>query len=175
MLEKFRSLAMGASLIVVLLGLAAFFLVQIGGGDKLFGGGDGSLEPVNFETLAYSPSDTGYLLCSPDLCQKAEADGNSELFNIDAQKLRTVVADYADHMPTVNTFRFDLITNQFDFTERLPGESYPSVVSVRITETTPLSSALAIYSYQPVGKSTSADHQERVERWIRLIRTRLEG
>ncbi|MCJ9428455.1 hypothetical protein [Kordiimonas marina] len=174
MLERFRSLVIAVSLIVVMAGLAAFFLTQMGGGSKLFGEKQGSLSPTDFETLAYTPDKAGYLLCSPSLCKNAEADGNSELFDISARRLTQLVADFADQMPTVKTIKVDLANSQFDFTERLPGQSYPSVVSVRVVKTGQLSSAMAIYSYQPVGKSTSKDHEERVERWIHQLRSRLE-
>ncbi len=173
MLDKLRSLTVGLSLLVVVAGIAVYLFVQMGGGDRLFGEGDGNLPPVVFEDLAYKPVDVGYLMCPASVCPAAEADAEAELFQVGASELRRTVADFADDLPTIRTFRFDLVTSQFDFTERLPGQGFPAVITVKVLDDTPYSSKLVLYSRQPVGESTSMDHQERLERWVRTIRSRL--
>lgn len=175
MLEKFRSLAIGLCLIVILFGLGAYFMVQMGGGENIFGGKSGDLPPVEFETLAFEAYEPGYLLCSKELCPKAIANGPTPRFPISAQQLRLAVVDYADEMPTVRTFRFDPVKNQFDFTDRLPGEAMPTVITIRILELNAYESALAIYSYKPVGDSTPADHEKLVNRWLSVLTSRLGG
>lgn len=173
MLERIRSLVVGLSLVVVAAGLAIYFLVQIGGGDSLFGSKDGNLQSTDFVTLSYAPEQNGYLLCNADLCRNATADGNGEIFLRPVSDLRKAVADLADSLPTVKTLKFDLVNNQFEFSERLPGQTFPAVVSVRIDEAAPYTSTLSIYSYQPVGDSTPADHRDRVIRWIQMLKTSL--
>ncbi|WP_262691953.1 hypothetical protein [Kordiimonas aestuarii] len=173
MFEKFRSAALALSVFVILLGIGAYVMVQMGGGDKLFGGKDGSLPPVDFGTLDRSFDDPSFLLCAKDVCPNADVDGPAPRFEVDAQALRLAIVDFADNMPTVSTFRFDPMNNQFDFTERLPGESLPSVITVRITDVDGYTSTLAIYSRTPVGNSSAADHEKRVTRWLRMIETRL--
>lgn len=173
MLEKFRSLAIGLCLIVIIFGLGAYVMVQTGGGEKLFGGSSGELPPVEFETLAYQGDEAGYLLCPDDLCQAANANGPAISFPVDAQKLRLAIADFSDNMPTIKLFRFDPAANQFDFTERLPGESLPAVLTVRVLPGDNYSSALAIYSRKPVGESEEGEHEKRVSRWVRLLNSRL--
>ena len=172
MFEKFRAAALGLSVIVILGGILAYIMVQSGGG-KILGDPGGNLPPVAFETLERSFDAPSFLLCSKSLCKVAEADGPSQRFEVSAQKLRLAIVDFADNMPMIRTFRFDPVQNQFDFTERLPGETLPSVVTVRILETNPYSSELVIYSRTPLGQSNHEDHEERVARWLRLIESRL--
>ncbi len=171
MLDRFRSIAVGLSLIVLVGLLALYFIVQIGGGEDIFGGKEGNLPPVEFNELDYVPENNGYLLCPPDVCGTAIADGVSPEFPVDAGQLRQLLIDFADSNPTIATFRFDLVANQFDFTERLPGQTFPAVVTVKIIPVSAYSSTAAIYSRQPVGDSDKADHADRVNRWLRIILT----
>ena len=106
MFEKFRSAAIALSVFVVLLGIGAYVMVQMGGGDKLFGGKEGSLPPVDFGVLDRSFDDPSYLLCAKNMCPNADVDGPAPRFDVPAQKLRLAIVDFADNMPTVNTFRF---------------------------------------------------------------------
>ncbi|NVJ69740.1 MAG: hypothetical protein HWE08_05265 [Alphaproteobacteria bacterium] len=173
MLEKFRSLAIGLCLLAIAAGLAAYFMVQMGSGEKLFGGGSGTLPPVEFESLTYDGTEPGYLLCPDDLCTTATANGPAPRFEVNARTLRLALADYTDNMPTIRTFRFDPAANQFDFTERLPGESFPAVLTVRILDKGPYASELVIYSRKPVGDNEPGEHEKRVNRWINLLTSRL--
>ncbi|WP_262694216.1 hypothetical protein [Kordiimonas aquimaris] len=169
MLDRFRSIVVGLSMIV-LLGLVGLYLfVQVGGGEELFGDNEGSLPVVDFRTLEYSDADNGYLLCSPELCEKAQPDGPSPIFQMDAGRLRQLFADFSDSNPTIKTFRFNLPASQFDFTERLPGETFPAVVTVKIISLDAYTSTAAIYSRQPIGDSNRSDHVERVSRWIKIL------
>lgn len=173
MFEKFRSAIIGISLIVIMVGIGAYLMVQMGSGDKLFGGKDGSLPPVEFSALDRAFGEDSFLLCDEDMCPNAATDGPAPQFEVNAQTLRLAIVDYADNMPTINTFRFDPMNNQFDFTERLPGESLPSVVTVRIYDVNGYASKLAVYSRTPVGNTTARDHEERITRWLRMIEQRL--
>ena len=169
MLDRFRSLAVGLSLIVLVGLLGLYFIVQLGGGEDVFGGSEGNLPPVDFTSLDYSPEDNGYLLCPPEACGAAIADRVSPVFPVDAGQLRQVFADFADSNPTISTFRFDLVSNQFDFTERLPGQTFPAVVTVKIIRVDAYNATAAIYSRQPVGSSVKEDHIDRVDRWLRVL------
>lgn len=169
MLDRFRSLAVGLSLIVLVGLLGLYFIVQLGGGEDVFGGSEGNLPPVDFTSLDYSPDDNGYLLCPSEACGAAIADGVPPVFPVDAGQLRQLFVGFADSNPTITTFRFDLVSDQFDFTERLPGKTFPAVVTVKFMRVDAYSSTVAIYSRQPVGDSDKEEHSERVARWIRGI------
>ncbi|MFC4348936.1 hypothetical protein ACFO5Q_13870 [Kordiimonas lipolytica] len=173
MLEKFRSLAIGLCLFVIVIGLAVYFLVQIGGGDSIFGDESGTLETVEFETLAFEGDDSGYLLCPATLCEAAITNGPAARFEVDARTLRLALADYVDGMPTIRTYGFDPVNNQFDFLERLPGESIPAVLTVRVIEIDNYTSALAIYSRKPIGDSKPGEHEKRVNRWLTILSSQL--
>lgn len=171
MLDRFRSLIIGLSLIVIVGLLAVYFIVQLGGGEDIFGGREGSLPPVEFTALDYSPDDVGYLMCPPDACGSAVADGVSPVFPVDAGQLRQLLVDFADSNPTIETFRFNLPDNQFDFTERLPGQTFPAVVTIKVIAVDAYNSTIAVFSRQPVGRSAKSDHGDRVTRWLRVLLT----
>jgi len=169
MLDRFRSLVVGLSLIVVVGLVSLYLFVQIGGGEDIFGDSEGSLPPVDFEQLVYGVDDNGYLLCPLELCERAVPDAPSPVFTMSESSLRQMFVSYADDNPTVDTFRFDLPASQFDFTERLPGQTFPAVITVKIIRVDAYSSTAAIYSRQPVGSSSKSDHVERVSRWLQFI------
>jgi hypothetical protein len=77
-------------------------------------------------------------------------------------------------MPTIRTYRFDPASGQFDFTERLPGEAIPAVITIKVMPVTDYSSQLVIYSRKPVGDSGPTEHQDRVDRWLRILGDRLK-
>lgn len=169
MLDRFRSIVVGLSVIVLVALVSLYLVVQIGGGEDIFGQSEGTLAPVDFEQLRYNADDTGYLLCSVDMCGQAVPDGPSPLFDVGPNRLRQIFIDFADTNPTVDTFRFDLRSNQFDFTEKMPGQPFPAVVTVKIIAVDDYSSTAAIYSRQPVGNSDKSEHMERVTRWLRVL------
>jgi hypothetical protein len=169
MLDKFRSLAVGLSLIVLIGLVGLYFIVQVGGGEDIFGDKDGTLPPVDFAALSYTPDDAGYLLCPVDLCVEAIPDGVSPVFEVNAAELRQLFVAVSDSNPTIRTFRFNLPSNQFDFTERMPGKAFPAVVTIKIIPLDAYSSTAAIYSWQPVGDNDEQGHMDRVGRWLRLV------
>ncbi|MEX0297531.1 MAG: hypothetical protein AB3N28_00575 [Kordiimonas sp.] len=175
MFEKIRSLLLGLSLITVAGLLALYLYVQMGKGEAIFGGGEGTLPPTNFAELTHPNDNEGYLLCSTDLCTKAEPDGPSPIFDVDATTLRQAIVDFTEDMPTIRTHRFDIRNSQFDFLERLPGEHLPTVISVRVLPDTAYTSKLAIYCTKPIGDIGKESHGERVDRWLRLINSRLNN
>ena len=175
MIEKLRSYLLLLSFIVILGGLMLYMYVLAKGDSDLFGSGSGTLQPVDFETLTYQVGDSGHLLCDQALCGAADADRDAEIFNVDAGRLRQIVADYTDGLPTVETFSFDFKKNQFDFLERLPGETFPTVVTLRILRDTSFSSKLALYSVKPVGSSSVEQHAERAERWLTELHALANG
>ncbi len=175
MLTKIRSLLLGLSLITVAGLLALYLYVQMGKGEAIFGGSDGTLPPTDFASLIHPSGDNGYLLCPTELCRNAEADGPAPLFEVGATILRQAIVDFTDDMPTIRTHRFDIRTSQFDFLERLPGEHLPTVISIRVLPDTAYTSRLAIYCTKPIGDIGRESHSERVERWVRLIGSRLNS
>jgi len=179
MLDKFRSFALGASIIIIILGIGAYLMIRMNGGESLLGAREGSLPAVNFSALDYTADQPGYLMCDPAVCPSATPDEAGVAFTVSRQKLRRTLVSFTDNTPTIRTLRMDIIHNQFDFTERLPGESFPSVIAVRILGTPAGDKAetasLALYSYSPMGSVTSPDHKARLQRWVRMIKARLNS
>ncbi|MBL4790402.1 MAG: hypothetical protein JKY60_15635 [Kordiimonadaceae bacterium] len=168
MLEKVRSYLMLISFVVIA-GLLGFYLYVLAKGDDLpFGSKKGALQPASFETINYKLGDDGFLLCPITLCKIADPDGDAEVFNLTPGKLRQVIADYSDYNPSVTLHNFDFGKNQFDFLERSPGETFPTVIAVRILNVagTPYSSALAIFVSKPVGSRLKEKHAARADRWL---------
>ncbi len=172
MLDKFRSVLIGVSLFVIA-ALGGFYLyVQAGGGESLLGSKEGTLVATDFSTLEYPNNYNGYLLCSNDDCPVANSDDNSPVFDLNVSGLRQLIADYADSYKAIKTRSFDFRINQFEFTEKLPGQTFPTVISVKIVQETPYTSKLIIYAYKPVGSSAKNAQKETVERWISLLQTK---
>lgn len=169
MLNKIRSLLLGLSLITIAGLLALYLYVQMGKGEAIFGGGEGTLPPTNFSALAHPNEQDGYLLCDESLCRGSNADGPAATFTVDATKLRQAVVDFTDGMPTIRTHDFDIRNNQFEFLERLPGDSLPTVISMRIISDTAYNSKIALYIFKPIGSIGREAHAERADRWIRQI------
>ncbi|PCI62580.1 MAG: hypothetical protein COB37_06715 [Kordiimonadales bacterium] len=168
MLDKVRSYLMVISFVVIA-GLLGFYLYVLAKGDDLpFGSKKGDLQPAKFETTEYQFGDEGFLLCPAVLCKSADPDGDAEIFNISASKLRQVIADYSDHNPSVELHNFDFGKNQFEFLERSPGETFPTVVSIRVLQDAnlPNSSAVAVFIKKPVGSRIKEKHAARADRWL---------
>jgi len=166
MLEKFRTYLLMISFLVIAGGLMLYIYVLAKGDGEAFGGIKGTLQPTDFTSLTYAVGDSGYLMCSLSLCAAADADADAEPFNLSASKLRQILADYADTSPAVSIHDFDFRNNQYDFVERLPGQTFPNVISVRVIANTDYTSRLAYYSYRPVGSSDAEDHRQNAARWI---------
>lgn len=169
MLNKIRSLLLGLSLITIAGLLALYLYVQMGKGEAIFGGGEGTLPPTDFTALAHPNEYEGYLLCDESLCTGSQADGPAATFPVNSTALRQALVDFSDGMPTIRTHRFDIRNNQFDFLERFPGDPMPTVVSVRIIPDTAYNSKIALYIFKPIGDIGKESHPERADRWIRQI------
>jgi len=172
MIEKIRSYLLMLSFIVIAGGLMLYMYVLASGDNSLFGDSDGNLQPVDFETLAYAIGDDGHLLCDAGFCGQASADGGAEIFNIGASRLRQLIADFSDNQPTIETHNFNFAKNQFDFLERLPGETFPTVIAVRIEPINAFSSNLMLFAYKPVGSNSRESNQQRAERWMANLQDR---
>ena len=86
-----------------------------------------------------------------------------------------MIADFSDIQPSVETHNFDFTKNQFDFLERLPGETFPTVIAVRIVPINTFSSKLAMYVYKPVGSNSRESNQQRAERWAANLLERADA
>lgn len=175
MLDKLRNYLLMISFIVIAGGLMLYVYVLAKGEGGMFGGQQGTLEPVSFEALTHAPGNGGYLLCDQSMCTEAEADRNAEIFNVDGARVRAAIADYADNMPTIRLHNYDFRKNQFDYLERLPGDTYPAVISIRVLDGDRYSSKLAIFSNKPVGNNVSEENAERVARWLAELHRRTDG
>lgn len=167
--EKFRTWVIGLSGVVIVAGLGFWFYVS--SSDSSITMGHGRLKPVDFTSLDYEPKDPGYLLCN-NLCKAADADGSSPILTSMSRDVRQILADMGDQMPGVQIRNFDLAINQFDYTERLPGETFPTVISIRLEDMELGLTLVTIYSYKPVGDSDDLDHKARVERWVEELKER---
>lgn len=168
LLDIIRYIAIALSVVVVIAGMALLFMspAQLG---SLFG--EVELENINFDTLERTSNKNSYLLCSPEQCPYANADGPAPTFNVPPERLRTILLDFADKNPNIQTFpdRMNLELQQFDFIERTPAMRFPDLITVRIYPTDDGGSSIAIYSRSAYGQSDFNANQNRVTRWIAII------
>lgn len=171
MLERARTWLIGLSLVIVFAGLGYVFF----GGGETPGGNAGLLEPTNFQTLTHGPDSeiTGFLLCASSLCEKSIIDGPAPTYTTSPSKVMAAIGEYADTIPFIRTHTVDLGQFQLEFLERLPSEISPSVVVVRLTQTSLGQTVVNLYSYKPLGDSERSDHEDRVQRWVKALDDRL--
>lgn len=158
---------------VILFGALGYIFVLTGSGSSFFGDSEGTLKPTDFNSLSFTSSDNGYLLCDQSLCRSAEASAPMANLPANLRSVRLNLADFADDSPTIRFRSFDPVSNQFEFTERSPGRPLPAIISIKLIEGPNQTTNLAIYSYQPIGRSNKDDHKRRIERWLKIIGNRL--
>ena len=170
-IEKIRSYILTISLLIVGLGVVVWFYVSGSNNAAIKGLHSGNLQVIKFETLA--PDRDGYLMCAPDFCAKDAENIQSKTYMVSRSKLSQALFSYTDNSATINTFRRDLGTWQFDFTERISNEKFPHVVTVQLVRISPTASSLNIYSRSELGSSKQKIHKDRVERWLRYMESSL--
>jgi hypothetical protein len=172
MLDRFRTLIYWACGIVLLVGVLAYIMVLNGSASSFFDDQRGTLQPTDFGSLSFTPDADGYLLCDPSACPDAEPNGPMPVFPLSPADLRLIFASISDSAPNITLRDFNPATNQLEFIERLASDPLPTVISIRLLERAQSQTAVAIYSYKPVGSSDAKDHQERVERWLLTVSNR---
>ena len=166
-LNKIRYLTIGSSVVILALGA----LLLIPNARPLLEGlfGQGELQPVDFETLELTGERDEYLVCSLELCRKAQPHMVAKNYIVPLAELRKTLLRSIDRSPTYFRRSFDLAKQQFEFTERVPKTPYPDVVTIRFLNLGDNRSSVAIYSRSVVGRSDPGRNQDRVERLLAII------
>ena len=170
-IDKVRSYTLAISLLIVGLGIVAWFYVSGGDSSAIKGLYGGNLQVISFKTL--KPKDDGYLMCVSDFCAEGAANISSQTYPVSRATLSQALFSYTDNNAAINTFRSDLGARQFDFTERVSSEKFPHVITIQFIELSPTESSLNIYSRSELGSSKAELHQKRVERWLRFVESAL--
>lgn len=168
LLDIIRNAAILLSIVVVIAGLALLFMSpeQLEG---LFGSTEAEI--VDFDTLERDSNKNSYLLCSPEHCPHANADGPAPVFDMPPKRLRAILLEFADKAPNIRPLpdKMNLELQQFDFIERTPAMRFPDIITVRIYPTNDGGSSMAIYSRSVYGQSDFGANRDRVTRWLAII------
>ena len=151
LVDIIRILAIGLSIVVVLVGAVLLFPGSSRWFERAFD--VGALPDIEFQSLQRVDKPNDYLVCPDGLCQAA----------------RAVVLEYVDSDPNIDTYRLDLNRQQFDFVERSRSMRFPDVVTVRFFDVDGQRSTLAIYSRSIYGYSDLGANKRRVKRWLSII------
>lgn len=170
-IDKVRSYILVISLLIVGIGVVAWFYVSGETSSTIKGLYGGNLQVINFKTL--DPDRDGYLLCVPNLCAEGRANALSQTYPVSRAKLSQALFSYTDTNAAIKTFRRDLGAWQFDFTERLRSKKFPHVITVQFITLSPSESSINIYSRSELGSSKDEIHKERIERWLRFMESAL--
>ena len=167
LVDIIRILAIGLSIVVVLVGAVLLFP----GSSRWFEQAVdvGALPDIDFQSLQRVDKPNDYLVCPDGLCQAARADETANIYDVPMTKLRAIVLEYVDSDPNIDTYRLDLNRQQFDFVERSRSMRFPDVVTVRFFDVDGQRSTLAIYSRSIYGYSDLGANQRRVKRWLSII------
>ncbi len=172
-INKVRSYILTISLLIVGLGVVAWFYVSGESSSTIKGLYGGNLQIINFKTL--KPEKDAFLMCAPESCLKDADWAITKIYPVSRSKLSQALFSYTDNEATINTFRSDLAMWQFDFTEQVRSEKFPHVITVQFIPLSPAESSLNIYSRSELGSSKTDIHKERIERWLRFLESSLEG
>lgn len=170
-IEKIRAYILTISLLIVGLGVVAWFYVSGDNNPAIKGLHSGNLQAINFETLV--PDRDGYLMCAPDFCAEGAGNIHSKRYMVSRAELSQALFSYTDNNAAINTFRRDLGAWKFDFTERVITEKFPHVITIQLVNLSPTESSLNIYSRSELGSSKAEIHKDRVERWLRYVEASL--
>ena len=166
MLERFRRVAIMASLLVI--GLAMLGYVFLGSGDGE--GWRGTYEKLDLRGLAHTPARAAWLLCDQEVCDRATPDGGSWGIPAPLQKVRQHLAAIVDADSDLRFFHFDLENNQFDITQFQRESNLNHVYVVKLVAEGGQATRVHLYSYQPIGESSKPANIARGERFLKRVR-----
>lgn len=187
MFEKIAKYSIALSILVIIAGSGLYFYIQSKNGSSFI---EGSYAPVDFTDIDHRPADDAYLFCDSDLCQKATADAPYVILDGDFKDAISAIRRLTASPSRYTLLAFDIPNTQFDLGEPIAGRPYYGVVSVRLLEDdqgmTPTTgradktipkqrTKIAVYAFQPLGKSAKADHAERANNIITDIKAALRS
>ncbi len=112
----------------------------------------------------------GVLACSPGLCAEGTVDLVIEPVDMPVDELRRRLLAFVDHSPEVTLLDVAPDGQQWRFRVMVPGEAVPDVVVVRMAPRAHGRTALAIYSTAMGWGVDHARQQQRVRRWLAILR-----
>lgn len=160
------------SIVLSLIVLIAGALFLLPGSGQLLEGifGREEVPIVDFYTLSV-PADgpDHYLVCPQDVCVSQPPDQLSKIYDIPADRLRSLLLGFVDNQPTISFWRMDPAINQFDFLENNPTMRMPDVITVRTFDLGDGRSTMAIYSRSMHGFAKKGSNRRRAQRWMAMI------
>lgn len=156
------------SVIVVIAG--AIFLLP--GSAQILEGlfGREGVPEVDFHSLTIPEnSPDHYLYCPENVCLSQTPDQISKVYDLPANRLRTILLGFVDNQPTVSFLSMNPAINQFDFKENDPTMRMPDVITVRTFDLEGGKSTIAIYSRSLHGFADAGSNRRRVQRWLAMM------
>lgn len=132
---------------------------------SLFGSPD--LGPVEFATLKRRSTPNDALICSADICPRAQPDAEPPVFPVPKDRLRGLVSDVVLAEP--GTSLLDRGQEQDRYLVRTRLMRFPDTVVVQVFDRGPDESTLALYSRSQIGRSDFGVNRRRLERWVARI------
>lgn len=128
--------------------------------------GPADLGPIEFETLERRERPNDALACPPRFC-KAHSDLIPPTFAIDAQGLRTAMAQVIASEPNIENVGTDDRAMTERYVQRTSLMRFPDTIVVRYFPLEPgKRSTLAIYSRSQLGYSDMGMNKARIARWL---------
>lgn len=166
MLERFRRVAIFASLAVFGLAMLGYVWLGLGGGE----GGRGTYEKLDLSSLTHSPLSTAWLACSKDVCPVAAADAAPLSIPAGLEDVRRHLVDITDRDTNMRIIEFDLALSQFDISHYQRETNLNHVYVVQLEARGERATLVHLYSYQPIGEISKPDTIARGEAFLKRIR-----
>ena len=166
-LKKIRYLAVGSSILVVVMGALLLHPSARPLLEGIFG--QGELAAVDFDTLVLSGDQDEYLACGRGLCPMSEPHQDLEAYSVPLNQLREALLSAIDSSPTFFRRSLDLARQQFEFTDRVMNSPFPDVVTIRFFDLENGRSSFAIYSRTVSGRPEAGRNEARVKRLLDTI------
>ena len=163
-IDKIVYLAIGISFLTVMVGGLALLPSTSG----IIGNIVGEVEfpDVSFENLETDSNQDHYVVCPESTCPEQSIDIQSPTYNASVAEMRSRLLSFVDNRPNITLKNLDLVLQQFDFIERVPGTGFPDIVTVRIIQNMDGTCNLAIYSRSVIGEGAEGSNKRRAENWL---------
>ena len=130
---------------------------------------------LDFALLELPNSPNTYLVCDEHYCPRAEAHRQPVEFPVHAEVLRDAWFRVLKEEPRITYGTADDAHLQYEFVQRSLIFRFPDYITVRFVGLDEGRSTILAYSRSKYGRSDFGVNQRRIERWLDLVETQLNG
>ena len=131
-------------------------------------------DPVDFSMLTLKTTPNQYLLCPPDYCKRAKADGRAGPFKVSSADL---LAAWQEMLADKSRVRRASVSgepaNQQTYIARSKWMGFPDLITVEAVPLGDHASGLAVFSRSIYGRKDFGVNAARVKQWLAELKSSL--